>query len=94
MKPASEQMWKELVQSGSTREEKDLQKQIPKIKKMAIGTLYIYIYTHTYTHTCTHIYFIYILTVNWGKCSNQKTGWIDTKARLIYMLSTRNLLQT
>ena len=32
----------------------------------------------------------------WVKCSNQKTqaGWMDTKTRPIYMLSTRNPLQT
>ena len=32
----------------------------------------------------------------WIKCSNQKmqTGWMDTKTRPIYMLSTRNPLQT
>ena len=37
-KPALQQMTQRLKQSGNTREEKDLQNQTPRIKKMAIGT--------------------------------------------------------
>ena len=50
-------MFKELIESRITREEKDLQNQPQTIKKMAIGT-YISIIT---------------LDVNELKCSNQKT---------------------
>ena len=37
-KPALQQMLKELLQAGNTREGKDLQKQTQTIKKMVIGT--------------------------------------------------------
>ena len=37
-KTALQQMTQRLKQSGNTREEKDLQNQTPRIKKMAIGT--------------------------------------------------------
>ena len=43
-KPALQQMLKGLIQSGNTREKKDLQNQPKTIKKMAIGT-YISIIT-------------------------------------------------
>ena len=43
-----------------------------------------------------NIYINNYFKCKWIKCSNQKTqtGWMDTKTRPIYRLSTRNPLQT
>ena len=58
---------------------KDLPNQPQTIKKMAIGT------------------YVSIITLNVNGLSaltKTQTGWMDTKTRPIYMLSTRNPLQT
>ena len=73
-------MLKGLIQSRTTREEKDLQNQTQTIKKMAIGT-YISIIT---------------LNVNGLNAPAKDTDWLNGLkiTRPIYTLSTRNPSQT
>ena len=65
---------------GNTREEKDLQNQTP----------------NNYENGNRNIHIDNYLKREWIKCSNQKTQAhsTDTKTRPIYMLSTRDPLQT
>ena len=73
-KPAFQQMLKEFLQAGNTREGKNLQKQIQKNEQSCNRFIHIDNY----------------LKCKWIKCSNQKsqTGRVDTKTRPIHILST------
>ena len=79
-KPALQQMLNGLKWSRNTREEKLLQNQPQTIKKMVTGT------------------YISIITLNVNRLNAptkryRLAGWLK-KIRPIYMLSTRNPLQT
>ena len=74
-------MLKGVISREIQKKKKDLKYQLQTIKK--IGTYGIGTY-------------VSIIKCKRIKCSNQKTqtGWMDTQKRPIYMLSTRNPLQT
>ena len=77
-KTALQQMTQRLKQSGNTREEKDLQNQTPRIKKMA---------TETYISIIT-------LSINGLNAPTERHKLAKWIQRPIYMLSTRNPLLT
>ena len=68
--------------SQEIQEKKTIYKNQPQtIKKMAIGT-YISIIT------------LNVNGLNAPMHQKAQTGWMDTRIRTMYMLSTRNLLET
>lgn len=72
-------MLKELLWQETQEKEKDLQGQTQAIKKMVVKT---------HLDNC--------LKCKWIKCPQPKTqtGWMVTKIRLVYMLSTGDTFKT